>query len=231
MDYAYCRVSTDDQEAENQVINLKRLYPDAIFVIEVESAKKIRPKLEDLLEILKDGDRLIVWRLDRLSRNLVEMVTVYEDLEKRGVTIHAQTQGWANGDKDSRKLMINIYAAIAQDELRMISVRTKDAHRAKVEKNRLENESRAKNGLPPIPMISPEEKERRKHSKGGRTEMHRSKKMVARLLELKRAKDNRGNFLTYGAIIHQLAYENPKWKIAKSSARDIYNRNVLKSAL
>jgi len=83
----YARVSTDDQDLSLQLDALSQydVPKDLIFTDKLSGAKSDRPGLDMCLNVLKPGDTLAVWRLDRLGRSMRHLVTLIEDLRERGV--------------------------------------------------------------------------------------------------------------------------------------------------
>lgn len=131
--YVYARVSTSNQETDNQVINLRRLYPDATFIEEVASGAKARPELEKLVQLLQRGDELIVSSLDRLGRKTSEILTLIESLEKRGIILKSLREG-LDYSTISGRLVTQILVSVSELERSLISQRTKSALAAKREK-------------------------------------------------------------------------------------------------
>ncbi|MGE3683031.1 MAG: recombinase family protein [Bdellovibrionales bacterium] len=131
--YVYCRVSTSNQETENQVINLKRLYPNAAFIEETASGAKARPELEKVVRQLQRGDELIVSSLDRLGRKTSEILTLIEDLDKRGIILKSLREG-LDYSTISGRLVTQILVSVSELERALISQRTKSALAAKREK-------------------------------------------------------------------------------------------------
>ncbi len=87
--YAYCRVSSGDQNTQMQCEAIERHYPQAIMVEETASAtsREKRLKLEMLLSVLGEGDKLVVWKLDRLARNVRDLANIVEELSSKGAAI------------------------------------------------------------------------------------------------------------------------------------------------
>lgn len=82
----YARVSTNDQETTVQVAALKAAGCERIFREKASGGRWDRPELHKILDQLRKGDVLIVWKLDRLSRSLRDVLTIMEKLaeEKAG---------------------------------------------------------------------------------------------------------------------------------------------------
>ncbi len=81
MRIGYARVSTDDQTLDLQRDALKRAKCREIYEEQVSGKSAGRPHLEGCLRSLREGDTLIVWRLDRLGRNLADLVRLIAELE------------------------------------------------------------------------------------------------------------------------------------------------------
>lgn len=92
-----------------------------------------RPELARLLDQLRPGDTLVVWKLDRLGRNLKHLIHTISALEERGVAFKSLTEGIDTGSPGGR-LLFHLIGAIAQFERDLISERTRaglDAARAR----------------------------------------------------------------------------------------------------
>lgn len=123
MRIGYARVSTADQNLELQISALQKVGCDKI-VEEKMSATKVRPKLEQILDQLRQGDCLVVWRLDRLGRSLRELVFIIEDLEKRGVDFLSVTERFDTTGLAGR-LLFYMAGVWAEMERRLNVERTK----------------------------------------------------------------------------------------------------------
>ncbi len=127
----YARVSKDDgsQSTALQRDALLEAGVDERVIYEdrASGAKADRPLLEACLRSLREGDTLVVWKLDRLGRSLRHLVTIVEDLTDRGVGIKVLSGQGAAIDTTtaSGKLVFGIFAALAEFERELISERTK----------------------------------------------------------------------------------------------------------
>ncbi|NQV28321.1 MAG: recombinase family protein [Rhodopirellula sp.] len=123
----YARVSTSSQELRLQVDALKNGGVDAklIFTDKLSGATSERPGLDACLKELRDGDTLLVWRLDRLGRSVRHLVTLVEDLRERGVGFRSLCDGAIDTTTASGELVFNIFSSLAQFERRLIAERTK----------------------------------------------------------------------------------------------------------
>lgn len=92
--YAYCRVSTLDQETGIQHEAIKKKYPGAIIMEEQASAtsRDGRHQLELLLKVVGKGDKVVVWKLDRLARNMRDLSNIVDELEQQGAALEILDQ-------------------------------------------------------------------------------------------------------------------------------------------
>ena len=123
----YARVSTDDQSLSSQVQALKEHGIDArlIFKDKASGARMERSGLEACLAKLREGDVLIVWRLDRLGRSLKHLIEIVEQLQARGVGLRSLQDGVIDTTTASGQLIFAMFSALAQFERNLISERTR----------------------------------------------------------------------------------------------------------
>jgi DNA invertase Pin-like site-specific DNA recombinase len=122
----YARVSTDAQNLDLQIDALVQagcLKID-IYKDKVSGAKKERPGLDDCLAHLSSGDVLLVWRLDRLGRSMVHLVSLIETLREKKVGFKSLCDGAIDTTTASGELIFNIFSSMAQFERRLIQERT-----------------------------------------------------------------------------------------------------------
>ena len=100
--------------------------PDALYEDKASGKKDDRPQLAACLKALRAGDILMVWKLDRLGRDLRHLVNIVHDLTERGVGLKVLTGQGAAIDTTtaSGKLVFGIFAALAEYERELISERT-----------------------------------------------------------------------------------------------------------
>lgn len=127
----YMRVSKADG---SQTTDLQRdalleagVKPKALYEDKASGKTDDRPHLASCLKALRDGDTLLVWKLDRLGRDLRHLVNIVHDLTERGVGLKVLTGQGAAIDTTtaSGKLVFGIFAALAEFERELISERTK----------------------------------------------------------------------------------------------------------
>jgi len=92
--FAYCRVSTLDQDTSMQEEALKRAYPNAVVRSETGSGttRKGRDQLELLLDVIGEGDKLVVWKLDRLARDMRDLLNIVELLKSKRASLEILDQ-------------------------------------------------------------------------------------------------------------------------------------------
>ena len=124
MIYGYARVSTSGQSLEAQEQELKNFGAEKIFS-DVFSAKNNRPELNKLLKKIQAGDTLIVTKLDRIARSIVQGIQLIEDLTAQGVIINVLNLGIID-NSPTGKLIRNIMLCFAEFERDLIIQRTQE---------------------------------------------------------------------------------------------------------
>ena len=113
MKIGYARVSTGLQNLDLQEDSLKKFGCEKIFTDHMGGAKSNRPGLETAIEFVRSGDTLVVWRLDRLGRNMEDLITIVNRLNNRGVSFHSLQEN-ITMDKSSStgQLMFHLFAIL-----------------------------------------------------------------------------------------------------------------------
>ncbi|MUO79701.1 recombinase family protein [Agrobacterium vitis] len=121
----YARVSTVEQNLDLQVSALQIAGCSEIFTDQgLSGADFQRPGLRKALRNLKDADMLVVWRLDRLGRSLIDLIETVDRLAKRGCEFRSLTENIDTSSSGGR-LVFHMMAAMAEFERAIISERTK----------------------------------------------------------------------------------------------------------
>jgi DNA invertase Pin-like site-specific DNA recombinase len=122
----YARTSTLEQEAglEAQVRELRQLVCEKLYQ-EQTSATGPRPALEHALDFAREGDVLVVTKLDRLARSVVHMGEIVKRLEAKGVHLRIVAMG-VDTSTPTGKLMLNVLASVAQFEREMMLERQRE---------------------------------------------------------------------------------------------------------
>ncbi len=128
--FAYARVSTQDQNTANQLTEITRLGYEVLpsrFHTETISAgvpAMQRPVFSELLKKLETGDTLVVAKLDRLGRDVVDVVSTVERLNKLGVKVVSLDLTGVDLTSAAGQLQLNVLAAVAQFEKQRLRERT-----------------------------------------------------------------------------------------------------------
>lgn len=119
----YARVSTGDQNPDLQHDALTKAGCSRVFSDTASGALDKRAQLDALLDYLRPGDVLVVWRLDRLGRSVRHLTETVNNLAERGVGFRSLTEG-IDTTTPAGKLVFHIFAALAEFEREIIRERT-----------------------------------------------------------------------------------------------------------
>jgi DNA invertase Pin-like site-specific DNA recombinase len=119
----YARVSTLEQNERLQTDALDRAGCERLFTDHASGAKAHRPELDHMLDTLRKGDTLVVWKLDRLGRSVQNLVDLMNLLQSRGVGFRSLTENM-DTTTPGGVLVFNVFAAMAQFERDLIRERT-----------------------------------------------------------------------------------------------------------
>jgi DNA invertase Pin-like site-specific DNA recombinase len=123
MKIGYARVSTQDQDFALQLDALTKEGCDKIFQEKASGAQRDRPELKAALSYMRQGDTLIIWKLDRLARSMKQLIETVEDFERQGIGLKSLQDPIDTGSA-SGKLIFHIFAALAEFERGVIRDRT-----------------------------------------------------------------------------------------------------------
>lgn len=119
----YARVSTDDQDLSLQLDALTASGCETIYKDKASGKDVQRTEFEFCLRSLRKGDTLVVWRMDRLSRTLHDLVSTITELESKGIGFESLTEK-IETKSATGKLMFHVFAAMAEFERNVIRERT-----------------------------------------------------------------------------------------------------------
>jgi len=123
MRVGYARVSTHEQNLELQLDALKKAGCERVFEDKASGAKSERPGLAKAREMLRPGDTLVVWRLDRLGRSLKHLIEAVTELDEAGVGFLSLTEN-IDTTTNGGRLVFHIFGALAEFERGLIRERT-----------------------------------------------------------------------------------------------------------
>src|SRR5438045_7643645 len=123
MNIGYARVSTSDQTLDLQKDALEKIGCTKIFTDTASGAKAERKGLAEALEYVREGDSLVVWRLDRLGRSLKHLIETITNLNNRSIGFKSITEN-IDTTTSGGKLIFHIFGALAEFERDIIKERT-----------------------------------------------------------------------------------------------------------
>ena len=130
MKFGYARVSTSEQNLDLQLDALNACGCDRIFQETISSRRADRPELQALLAQLRANDELVVYKLDRIARSTRELLGLMEDLTKHGIAVRSNHEPWANTTTAGGKMIMTVFAGIAEFERDLTRQRTSDGRKA-----------------------------------------------------------------------------------------------------
>ena len=119
----YARVSTFDQNPDLQKDALEKAGCEKIFIDTISGTVSQRPGLTKIKEILRKGDTLVVWRLDRLGRSLKDLIDWMNYLDTEGIALKSLQES-IDTSTATGKLVFHVFGALAEFERNLIQERT-----------------------------------------------------------------------------------------------------------
>lgn len=120
----YARVSTIDQNPQLQLDALAAEDCLKTYIDRATGTKADRPQWKACLADLRPGDTLVIWKVDRLGRNLRDLIEIVTGLEQRGVGVKSLTNGHLDTTTAQGKLVFGMFALMAEYEAALIAERT-----------------------------------------------------------------------------------------------------------
>ena len=130
MKLGYARVSTTDQDLAIQRTRLPEAGCEKLFEEKISGARKKRPVLERLLSELRADDVVVVTRLDRLARSTSELLRIAETIEEKNAGLQSIAEPWADTTTPAGRMVLTVFAGIAEFERSLIAARTEEGRRA-----------------------------------------------------------------------------------------------------
>ena len=128
----YARVSTDEQDLTNQRAELKKAGCNKLFAEKITGTKRERPELVRMLDQLRASDIVTVTRLDRLARSTRDLLDIAESIHTAGAGLRSLAEPWADTTTPAGRMVLTIFAGIAEFERSLIIDRTKKGREAAV---------------------------------------------------------------------------------------------------
>ncbi len=123
MKIGYERVSMIDQNPDMQTDALKAYGCEQIFSEKISGRKRSRPELDKMLSLLRKGDTLVVWRINRLGRNLKDLIDISDTLKEQGVEL-VSLDGKVDTTTSTGRFFFQLMAVFAEYEVEQIRERT-----------------------------------------------------------------------------------------------------------
>ena len=120
----YARVSTDDQDLALQRRALRETGCRRLYEEKLSGVRRDRPELGRLLDQVREGDVLVVTRLDRLARSTRDLLDVAERLRDAGAGLRSLAEPWADTTSPVGRMVLTVFAGIAEFERALILSRT-----------------------------------------------------------------------------------------------------------
>src|SRR5918912_584765 len=133
MRIGYARVSTNEQQPASQTDALTEAGCERIYTETASGARRDRPELARALDVMREGDTLVVWKLDRMARSLGQLIETVRELDRRGIGFISLTDQ-INTTSAGGRLLFHIMGALAGFERDLTRERTRaglDAARAR----------------------------------------------------------------------------------------------------
>ncbi|MEK4967836.1 recombinase family protein [Cytobacillus sp. FSL R7-0696] len=125
MKYGYARVSTMHQDLQVQLKQLENENCNKIYSEKYTGTNKKRPEFQKLIDMLQEGDTLVVTKLDRFARSTQDALEIIKDLFNRNIKVHVLNMGIIENTPTGR-LIFTIFSAFAEFERDMIVERTQE---------------------------------------------------------------------------------------------------------
>ena len=127
MRIGYARVSTQDQDLQTQLDALEKAGCEKVYKEKASAAGK-RPALQDMLNNLRPGDEVVIYKLDRLGRSLKHLIELSEHFNTNDIQL-ISIKDSIDTTTATGRMMFNIIASFAEFERELIKERTRDAMR------------------------------------------------------------------------------------------------------
>lgn len=124
MKLGYARVSTNDQNLDRQLDQLSEYGCERIFQEKITGSQKERPELDRMIDMLREGDTVVITELTRLSRSVKDLFEIVETIHSKLSDIKSLKEPWLDTTTPQGKLLFTIFAGISQFDRDIIRQRT-----------------------------------------------------------------------------------------------------------
>ena len=124
MKIGYARVSTLDQNLDLQMQALREAGCKKIFREKISGASRERPEFQRMLDQVREGDTIVVWKLDRLARSTRDLLNTMETIREAGGKFQSLSEPWADTTSHAGRMIMTVFAGIAEFERDLIRERT-----------------------------------------------------------------------------------------------------------
>ncbi|CAJ5184118.1 resolvase domain-containing protein [Burkholderia pseudomallei] len=126
----YARVSTRDQDLTTQEAHLRAAGCGRIFAEKITGIRRARPQLDLMLDHLRAGDVIVVTRLDRLARSILDLLDIVERLREAGAGLRSLAEPWADTTTPAGRMVLTVFGGMAEFERSLIVERTSSGRAA-----------------------------------------------------------------------------------------------------
>ncbi len=130
MKIGYVRVSKEEQNEQLQIDTLKKYGCEKLFQEKISGTAKHRPEFEKMKEVLRSGDELVVWDIDRLGRTTLELIMLVDDLNQKGILFKSLSQSLIDTTTETGEFVFKLFALLAEHERKRLIRRTKAGQEA-----------------------------------------------------------------------------------------------------
>jgi DNA invertase Pin-like site-specific DNA recombinase len=134
MIYGYARVSTDGQNADAQVAELRAAGAQKVATETASGINASRVQLRRLLQGLREGDAIVVCRLDRLARSTRDLLNILAEIASKKATFRSLGDAWADTTTPHGRLMLTVLGGLAEFERELILARTGEGRRRAIDR-------------------------------------------------------------------------------------------------
>jgi len=126
MKVGYARVSTDSQNLHRQIDALKSAGVEKLFTEKITGRKSDRPELMKMLDLIREGDVVVISELTRLSRSTKDLFEIVDKIQAKGADIRSLKETWLDTTTPHGALMLTIFAGLSQFEADLTAQRTRE---------------------------------------------------------------------------------------------------------